>query len=99
MCDTQFGINGLKVSDLDIYDTTDSGIRFMGSSALSNATFDNININYCGTNGIYASIEVNGSAKFKNVTVKNSTAAGLRDNTSSKFKFTKIQVIVVGRFN
>lgn len=89
MCDTQFGISGLKVIDLDIYDSTDSGIRFMGSSALSNTTFDNININYCGFNGIYASIEVKGSAIFKNVTVKNSTAAGLRDNSSSKFKFIK----------
>ena len=89
MCDTQFGISGLKVSDLDIYDSTDAGIRFMGSSALSNAIFENIQINYCGTNGIYASPEVKGSAAFKNVTVKNATGAGLRDNTSGKFKFTK----------
>ena len=89
MNDTQFGISGLNVNNLDIYDTTDAGIRFMGSSGLSNSTFDTININYCGTNGIYASTEVKGTAIFKKVTVKNATENGFRDNTASKFKLTK----------
>ena len=70
MCDKQ-DIQGLEVYNLELYDCTDVGIRFMGKMNIVNAVFDSIKINYCGAYGIYASGETKGLSSFKNVTIDN----------------------------
>jgi len=70
MCDQQ-DISGIVIKDIDLYDCTDVGIRFMGTKQANGIVFENVRINYTGSYGIYASGETKGRVIFKNVTIDN----------------------------
>jgi Alpha-1,3-glucanase catalytic domain D1/Carbohydrate family 9 binding domain-like/Alpha-1,3-glucanase catalytic domain D2/CARDB/Carbohydrate binding module (family 6) len=88
MCDKQ-NISGLRINNLDIYDSTDCGIRFMGAQTLSDSIFDTIQINWCGAYGIYASGETKGAVTINNVTVANTALGGIQNEAGTNFTVTK----------
>jgi len=85
-------IVGLVVKDIDIIDSTFSGLHIQSETyghpvpnVLDNARFENINIIGCGTDGIYIRSGSRGSATFKNVVVSGCNGLPLRNDAASTF--------------
>ncbi|MBC7529931.1 MAG: hypothetical protein H7318_00020 [Oligoflexus sp.] len=75
-------LENILVENVDISDSTASGIHFPGAGKFNNIKLKNIKVTGSGTQAIWVTVEAsNGKVNFENVTVEKSAKEALNNGT------------------
>jgi hypothetical protein len=83
---SQGPMSGFLVKDMQISDSTYSGIQIWGGYAITNLTLDTVAITASGTSGLQFNANANGGGSAANVTVSN---GGLDDESKGAFGLSR----------
>jgi hypothetical protein len=79
----------ILVQDLNIENSTFSGIHFKGPFAMSNVSLTDIAVSGAGAWGIQVDAKANGSAKMTGIVVNNPGSGGLNNTAGSAFNIVR----------
>jgi hypothetical protein len=83
-------VDNVRVSHMNIDDSTYSGIHIQGPNQITGLTFDNVTVKGAGTVGILVNGNAQGSAQATNVIVTGAVDAGLDNSSASTFRFDRL---------